>query len=510
MTEIWILVVVITLLIIANGIFVAAEFAIAAAPRTRVQQMVAEGSASAQHVLETLNDSRLLNRYISTAQIGITFASLGLGMYGEHSVAELIYHQLENYTWIGVATAHTLATIIAVTFLTYLHIVLGEMIPKSLALQSAATAAVYLSGGMIWVERVFRPLTFLLNAIGDRLMRLIGIPPVDATAKYFSTAEISYIVSESFESGLLAPEEQLFLENVIDFHERGVGQVMTPRNRLNALDVASSRDEVIVSVCESHFSRYPVYDGDRDHIIGILYIKDLARHLSRAQRADDPQAATDPDAPQTSAPPSRHNNGPRHNGAPQPNVTATDTDPADSTDSNLTENSDLTDSDTAEAGSAPKSALFDLRTLLRAAVFVPESLPLDAMLALFRKEHFQIAIVLDEYGGTAGLVTLEDLAEELIGEIQDEFDEEIPPFAEIAPNLIRVRGDLLLDELNQHFDLDFEDEDAETVGGLIMSKLGRLARPGEQISFPTSQLQVEAVEGLAIHTALLRLLPPDD
>lgn len=507
MAEIWTLVLIITLLIIANGIFVAAEFAIASAPRSRVQQMVEQGSLAAQYVLDTLNDNRLLNRYISTAQLGITFASLGLGMYGEHAVAELIYHELENYTWIGVATAHTLATVIAVGFLTYLHIVLGEMIPKSLALQSAAPVAVYLSGAMIWVERIFRPLTYLLNAISDRFMRLVGIPPIEASAKYFSTAEISYIVSESFESGLLDPDEQLFLENAIDFHERGVGQVMTPRNRLNALDVSSSLDSVIHSVCESRFSRYPVYDGDRDHIVGFFYVKDLARYLAVHRpipsdaEGDSPAAPGDP--PGAASP----STGSALTLSPQPDTNghpAPEDARSDAARSPLAGPDDSQQSQEQQIGAQE----FDLRALLRPAVFVPESLPLDAMLALFRKEHFQIAVVLDEYGGTAGLVTLEDLVEELIGEIQDEFDEEVPPFAEIAPDLIRVRGDLLLDELDQHFDLLFEEEDAETVNGLIMSKLGRMARPGEQITFPTCRFQVEAVEGLAIHTALLRLLPP--
>lgn len=480
--DIWIPILVIILLIFANGIFVAAEFAIAAAPRSLVQQMVAEGSHNAQRVLDVLNDNQLLNRYISTAQIGITLASLGLGMYGEHAMAEWILHALEDYTWIGVATAHTLATFIAVTFLTYLHVVLGEMIPKSLALQSAASAAVYLSAGMTIIQQIFSPLTFVLNAAGDRLQRLMGIPQVDASTKLFSTAEISYIVEESFESGLLAPEEQIFLENVIDFHERDVSQVMTPRNRVSALEISTSLAEAVAHACESRFSRYPVYENDRDHIVGFLYVKDLARYLAQQQLHLRPEALA-PSNPQQPAksPLPRHVENGTPDSSPGPGMVP---------------------------GAEPTPKNFDLRDLLRTAVFVPESLPLDAMLALFRNEHFQIAVVLDEYGGTAGLVTLEDLAEELIGEIQDEFDEELPPFAQIAPDQIRVRGDLLLDELNQHFGLDFEEEDADTVGGLIMSKLGRVARAGEQITFHSCRFQVEAVDGLAIHTAILYLMEP--
>jgi CBS domain containing-hemolysin-like protein len=424
---------VILFLIFVNGFFVAAEFAVAAASRPRIAQLAESGSSAARRVLHVLSDPAHINRYLSTAQIGITLASLALGMYGEHTVAEWFIGPLEHLGWFGVATAHTIATVIAVAFLTYLHVVLGEMIPKSLALQSASTVAVYLSSSMALTEQLFRPLTSIFNWIGNALLRLFGIPIANPEARLVSSDELAYILEESSESGLLDPTEQIFLENVIDFQQRSVGQVMTPRTRMAAIPVDADRQEVLSLVCDDRHSRYPVYEDDRDHIVGILYIKDLARQLL------------------------------------EPPTT------------------------------------FELRTLLRPAVFVPETLALDEMLAQFRSAHFQIAVVLDEYGGTAGIVTLEDLAEEIIGEIQDEFDEEIAPFEELDATTLRVRGDLLLDELTQHYDLDFEAEEAETVGGLIMSMLGHVAQPGEHCDYQGLRLEVESMDGLAVNTAIVTL-----
>jgi CBS domain containing-hemolysin-like protein len=438
MAEILIPIGIIIMLVAANGFFVAAEFAIAAAPRTRVAQLAESGSTVAHHVLEVLDSPVLFNRYITTAQVGISLAGLGLGMYGEHVFAEWLVPPLEHLEWVGYTAAHTVATILSVSFLTYLHVVFGEMIPKSLALQSASSAAIYLSSIMVMSERIFRPFTVVLIWIGDRLMRLLGFPPARETSHLVSAAELAYIVEESSERGLLDPEELIYLENAMDFHERTVGQIMTPRTRMAALPVEASMDEVLAVIGEDGHSRYPIYEEDRDHILGILHVKDVARQIDQ-------------------------------------------------------------------------NDAFEVRALLRPAVYVPESLPLDDMLQRFRREHVQIAIVLDEFGGTAGLVTLEDLAEELIGEIQDEFDEELPPIEEITPDLLRVRGDLLLDELTQHYDLEFENEEAETVGGLIMAQLGQVAQPGDSVDYEGLRLQVESVDGLAVRTALLQLpAQPDE
>jgi len=428
---------IIILLIAVNGLFVAAEFAIAAAPRARVAQMAENGSAAAKRILGILRQPELLNRYISTAQVGITIASLGLGMYGEHVLAEWLLEPLEHWGVLGTTGAHTIATIISVAILTYFHVVVGEMVPKSLALQAADRTAVSLASTMAIADWIFRPMTIILNRIGNWLLRLLGVH-VDSTTRLISSAELEYILDKSTEGGLIDPTEQVYLENVLDFSERTIGQVMTPRTRMAALAVTTPLHEVMAMLRQHQHSRYPVFAEDRDHIVGILHVKDLARHF--------------------------HQNP-----------------------------------------SSAKHSDFRLRALLRPIIFVPETLTLEQMLNRFRQEHIQVAIAVDEFGGTAGLVTLEDLVEEIIGEIQDEFDTEIPPFSEIAPHTLRVRGNLLLDELNQHYELDLTYADVDTVGGLIMAELGHLAHPGDSVLYHEIRFEVESMAGLAVDTALLYL-----
>lgn len=432
-------------LVILNGVYVAAEFAIACAPHTRVAQMVEAGSNVARRILGILRNPYLINRYISTAQIGITLATLGLGMYGEHTVTHWLEGPLATIPWIGEAVAHSVALVLAVAIITYLHVVIGEMVPKSLALQSPAPSAVALNGVMTWSERIFLPLTIILNATGDAILQFVGIPPARPEERLVSSEELEFIVAESSDEGLLEPSERVFLENVLDFQERNVGQVMTPRTRVLGLSVDLGQEDALNAVCVNRHSRYPVYDGNLDHIVGILHVKDLARYLAYKQHASD------------------------------------------------------------ENQEEPEEDEFDLRKLVRKPLFVPESVGLEPMLARFRQEHSQFAAVVDEYGGVAGIVTMEDLAEELVGEIQDEYDEELPPFERIGVDRLRVRGDLLLDELEQHFELELAHDDADTVGGLIMAQLGHVAEPRDHVEFQDLTFEVETVDGLAVHTAIVSL-----
>ncbi|MFN2250591.1 MAG: hemolysin family protein [Anaerolineae bacterium] len=428
---------IIAFLIGMNALFVAAEFAIVAVPRTRMEQLAEGGSAEAQRVVTVLRDPDEQNRYLATAQIGITIVSLALGMYGEHTVADWLLGPLEGLGTLAAPAAHTLATLLATALLTYLHVVLGEMVPKSLGIQTAEATAIRLSLPMAMLQRVLRPIIWALNGIANWVTRLLGVPPADAHSRLMSSDELEIIVGESAARGYIAKDEHLFIENIFDFGERTAGQVMTPRPRVVGLPATDDEADVLKQVCETRFSRYPVYGDDLDEIVGMLHVKDLARHRLRAD------------------------------------------------------------------------ADFDLRRLARAAHFVPESLPLEDLLAQFREEQRSVAVVLDEYGGAAGIVTLEDIVEEVVGEILDEFDQEIAPIAEIAPGVLRVRGDTLLDELEQHYDLDLEHPEAETVGGLVMAELGRIAEPGDRVSYGGVEFAVETVEGLAVQTVIARLPEAD-
>ena len=448
MNEFLLPIAIIVILILLNGVYVAAEFAVAAAQHTRMAQMAASGSAAAQRILNILRSAPLINRYISTAQIGITIATLGLGMFGEGTIAHWLEAPLHQISWINETIVHTVAVVLAVAIITYLHVVVGEMVPKSLALQAPERSAISLNSIMTISERVFLPMTNVLNWVGDMLLRLAGFPPADPSLRLVSSEELEFILAESSEEGLLDPEEHLFLENILDFQERMVGQVMTPRTRLVGLPLDSTREDVIACISENRYSRYPVYEGDLDHIVGILHTKDLARYIVENTKEEK-----------------------------------------------------------ADGQNRESQTPFELNALIRPPVFVPDSLALEQMLKQFRQEHTQLAIVVDEYGGVAGMVTMEDLVEELVGEIQDEYDEERLPIEELAPDQLRVRGDLLLDELEQHYEIDLEHDEADTVGGLVMALLGSVAEPGEIVVYNDLTFEVESVDGLAVETVLLRLPP---
>jgi CBS domain containing-hemolysin-like protein len=255
-----------------------------------------------------------------------------------------------------------------------------------------------------------------------------------------TSEELEYIIEESFESGLLEPSDQLFIENILDLEERIVAQAMTPRNRICSIPVNAVKDEAMKLINETTKTRYIVYDDNLDNIIGILHIKDLARQIVR--HPDDPN--------------------------------------------------------------------IKLRDLVRPAIFVPETLLLDDLLIRFRTEHHQIAIVFDEFGGTSGIITLEDLIEEVVGEIQDEFDEETLPIEEISPGLLKIRGDVILHELHQLYNLDIEHNEANTIGGLVMAQLGQIPKPKDIINYQNIQIEVISVEGLAVKQVLLKLPPPNN
>ena len=425
-------------LILLNGIFVAAEFSLIVAPPTRLTQRAAAGSRLAAQVLAVLRDTGQQNRYLATAQIGITIVSLGLGMYGEHILADWLLIPLQQYTILADPIAHTIATVLAVAALTYLHVVLGEMVAKSLALQFPEATALRLILPMTLMQRIFSPVISLLNGLGNAVTRLLGVPPAERFSRLFSPNELEIIVEESYAGGLIEPSQQLFIQNIFDLKERSVGQVMTPRTRVVGIAVDQSEEEVLQIVCETLHSRYPIYEDSLEQIVGMLHIKDLARY--RVHREDS----------------------------------------------------------------------FDLRRFAqrRPVPFVPDTVPLDRMLARFRRERISLAVVVDEFGGTAGIITLEDLVEEVVGEIQDEFDTEDIPFERIDERSMRVQGALLLDELNQHFDLKLYDEEVDTVGGLIMSRLGQIPVPGDQVTVDGILFVVESLEGRAVQNVCITLPEP--
>jgi CBS domain containing-hemolysin-like protein len=438
MTEFIIPIAIITFLILLNGLYVAAEFAIIGVRPTRIQQLAEQGNRTAADIRGILADPVRQDRYLATAQLGITIASLGLGMYGESTVAHWLLGPLEQTFHLNEAAAHSIAAVIAITLLTFAHVVVGEMVPKSLALQYAERTAFGIAGIMNFMRAIFRPAVLLLNAIGNALLQAFGIPPTSRQAGVYSPQELELIVSESHEGGLVSENEQQLIQNIFDFGERRVGQVMTPRPRIVAVPLDSDEKEVLTCLLKSPHSRLLVYEGDLDHVVGLLHIKDFVRQQLR-----------------------------------QPGQ-------------------------------------FKLSALLRPIPAVPESALIERLLAAFKRSRVHMALVIDEYGGTAGIVTLEDLVEEIVGEVHDEFDAaQSPALQEIEPGVLLARGDLLLDELRDNTSIDLPADrdlpDIQTVGGLVTGLLGRLPQPGDQVSLNSVTFTVDSVEGRAVTAVRITL-----
>jgi len=415
-------------LVVLNGFFVAAEFAIVGAPRASIEHQASRGSVLAQRVAGVLEDAKRQDRYIATTQIGISVASLGLGMYGEHVLAEWIAQQLAPYDanpWIA---AHAMASVIAIGLLTYLHIVIGEMVPKALALQSAERTVLYVTPLILLMEAVIFPLVVVLNGIGNMLLRLIGVRRTEAgTDRYHTTEELQFIIEESQEGGLLRGESGNILRELFEFGDRLAGEAMVPRVLVTGIPVGTEPDELRALVRAHAYTRYPVYSGDLDNIIGSLHIKDALRHIV----ANRPVTARD----------------------------------------------------------------------ARPLPYVPGQLLLDEVLAAMRRSRSQMAVVMDQHGGTAGLLTIEDLFEEVVGEIEE--GKARGPIVRDAQGRLRVRGTVRLEELGELLPGSLEHPKVTTVSGLVLLLLGRPAVVGDVVTYNNVRIDVTAVAGRGVADALV-------
>ena len=427
---------IIFVLLLVNAFFVVAEFAIVGVPRSAIDARAARHDRLAKLVQTVLDDPQRKDLYIATAQIGITVASLGLGMYGEHVVADWILEALGDSTWAQWLAAHGFASVVAVAVLTYFHIVIGEMLPKSLALQAAERIALWLTPPMLWIQTVIYPFVITLNGIANLVLRPFDIHHERHKAdQYHTPEELQLIVEESEEQGALRPESSQVLQELFEFGELTAGEVMVPRVRITGIPVDAGPEELREILGQTPRTRYPIYQGDLDHIAGTYHIKDLLRLLL--------------------------------NGQP---VTA--------------------------AGARP-------------APVVPETALLDTVLATMRRERAQFAVVIDEHGGTSGVVTLEDLFEEVVGEIDDSPERRSGPRRDAAGRL-RVPGTMRLDELGQLFDLDLVHEDVDSVSGLILTLLGRPPKIGDAIRYDRLDLVVTAVMGHGVEEAAVTLRGSED
>jgi len=431
---------IILLLVLINGFFVASEFAIIGIRTTQMEELYADGNAPAGRVLEVIKSPVYQDRYIATAQLGITIASLGLGMYGEPVVAHFLEPYLANVMRLELESAiiGTIGYLVSLSLLTYLHIVIGEMVPKSMALSTPVKTVLKVTPIMRVIQKVLLVPVLLLNAIGNLMLRLFRVPLAQGQDRLHTAEEIEMIVAASVEEGLIEVGEEEMIRNIFDFGEREVGQVMTPRPKIQGIDQNLPYEELKRLVTESRHSRFPVYQEDIDHIVGILHLKDLVKY-------------------------------------------------------DMDKNPPIT-----------------WRTLIKKVPAVPENQKVEELLAHFKQMKMHMAIVLDEFGGVAGIVTLEDLVEEVVGEVRDEFDQETEPYVKLEPGVIEVVGNYLVEFLLEDVDLGEEAElpDVETVGGLIVSWLGRPPVVGDTVMHHNTSFTVLDVDGLAISRARVEFTVP--
>jgi CBS domain containing-hemolysin-like protein len=403
-----------------NALFVAAEFAMIGAPKTAIEHRASQGDRVARRLLDVLQSPQRQDRYIATSQLGITAASLALGVYGEPLVALF----LEPYLGQLPISAVAVSEVLALALLTLAHIVFGEIAPKSLALQHAERTAAIAYWPMRVTLFVVYPVVWVLNGIASLALRLLGVRrQANARDQFYTPEELQLIVEESEKGGAIHAESGRLLRELFEFGDLTAGQVMMPRVRVIGIPSGATPAEVRALIGMRSHTRYPLFDGDLDHIVGVINARDLLRRLI----ADEPVRASD--------------------ALPMP--------------------------------------------------VIPETAALDDVLTTLQREHAHVAIVIDEHGGTAGLVSLEDLFEEVVGGI-DEGAADTPGIVPLSDGSIRVPGTLRLDELGQHFDLPIEHEDVDSVSGLVLAQLGRPPEIGDVVEYGRLRLEVASLSGLGV------------
>lgn len=406
----------------------AAEFAIVKVRSSRIDTLVHDGNTKAKFAKKLVDH---LDAYLSVTQLGITLASLGLGWVGEPAVAKMI-DPLIFQLGLSPEVGHTISFAIAFSLITALHIVLGELTPKSLAIQKAESVVMWVAVPMITFYKLMYPAVWILNHVANWILRQAGIQVVNESEAAHTEEEIRILMEESHKQGYIDKTELTFVDNIFDFAERNVREVMIPRTDMICLYAEDSFEENVKIALEEHLTRYPICDQDKDNIIGFLHIKDLLRALKDGKKPE-------------------------------------------------------------------------IRSLARKVTAVPESMPISNLLKLLQKHRAQIAIVVDEYGGTAGMVTVEDILEEIVGEIQDEFDEERPFIEKREDNTYSVDARLLLEEINDVLEMELDSESFDTIGGWLYSRIEIPPKVNEKVLYNGDEFIVEEVDNVRITRVLIRL-----
>ena len=402
-----------------NAFFVAAEFALVRVRESRLVQLEQEGVARASVVRGTLRD---LDSNLSVCQVGITVASLALGWVGEPAVSHLIEPLFRTVGITNERVISLIAVVLGFSVITYAHLVFGEQAPKYFSIQKAERVALWISRPLNVFRVVLTPVVYVVNASTNFVLRPWGIR-LGEEMEAHSEEELRIMISSSTASGVLDPEERDYLNNVFDFGDRVAREIMVPRPDIEAIASDAPLSKMADAAVNGRYTRYPIYEGDLDHVLGAAHVKDLFR--ASRQNPED----------------------------------------------------------------------FDIRSIIRECLVVPETKRIEEILKEFQTRTLQMAIVIDEWGSVEGLITIEDIVEEIVGEIQDEFDEDEPAIEEISADLFTVDGRIPITDVNDRFELDLPHEDFDTIGGYILGSLGRPPETGDTVEADGVTMQVKSVDG---------------
>lgn len=411
-------------IIALSAFFVSSEFAIVKVRSTRIDQLIEEGNKNALATKKILSN---LDEYLSTVQLGITILSLVLGWIGEKTVSELL---MPVFSFVNITgpSVHVISTILAFVLITFVHVVVGELAPKTVAIQKAEMISLLTSRPLIFIHRILYPFVWLLNSSSRLVTRLFGLKVVNENELAHTEEELRIIVSESYKSGEINQSEFKYVNKIFEFDNRIAKEIMVPRTEITSLSKEDSFEELLQTIREERFTRYPVIDGDKDHIIGMVNAKELLTDLLN-----------------------------------------------DSNRSNPT-----------------------LNSYIRPIIRVIDTIPIQELLVMMQKERIHMAVLIDEYGGTSGLVTVEDIVEEIVGEIRDEFDmDEVPLIRKVKENHYIIDSKVLVSEVNDLLGTSINDEDIDTIGGWVLTE-NYEAKQGDIIEFENFDFTIKEMEDLHV------------
>lgn len=416
-----------------NGVFVAAEFSFVKVRKTRLAELAENGSRRAQAALDVILK---LDAYLSACQLGITLASLGLGWLGEPAIAALIEPLFTARAGWNTIYTDTIAVTLAFLLISFLHIVMGELVPKALAIQKAERTALSTANFLKGFYRIFYPFIWALNNLANFVLRIWKIEPANEADLAHSEEELRMLVEVSQKHGYLDTMEGKLLDNVFEFSDRVASEVMIPRQDMVCIFVQDTFPEILDIVKRYGHTRYLLCDHDKDHVLGLVHLRDILRLQERTE-------------------------------------------------------------------------VKDITQIKRDILVVPEGMPISHLVQKMRSERTHMAIVVDEFGGSAGLVTIEDMLEELVGEIYDEFELEQPPIQKIEENEYLVSGRVLMEEISELLDIQLEEESVSTIGGYVFSRIGRKPVKGDEVFFDGFHFEVLEVSGFRITKVKVRKKIPE-